>query len=110
MFSSLLSREATFKVSGGVSLDRRHILFSLLSREATFKVSGGVSLDTRHILFSLLSREATFKVSGGVSLWTVTLFYTALQGDHHQGEQWRLRQSGDTPCSPFSSLGRPPLR
>ncbi len=113
-----ITKEKTAKIipnAVGVSTNEEtHMFSSLLSREATFKVSGGVSLDRRHILFSsLLSREATFKVSGGVSFWTVTLFFTALQGDHlvHlQGEQWRFRRSGDTCCSPHSFQGRPSLR
>jgi hypothetical protein len=76
-----------------------------ITKEKTAKIipnAVGVSTNEEtHMFSSLLSREATFKVSGGVSLWTVTLFFTALQGDHLKGEGWHFMRSGDTL---FSSL------
>jgi hypothetical protein len=110
MFSSLLSREATFKVSGGVSLWTVTLFFTLLYKETIFRVSNGV-LGTQKTHVVLLPPLQRGHIQG--EWWRFTLdidpvfLLTPPQEDHHQGERWRFRQSGDTRCFPHSSPGRP---
>jgi hypothetical protein len=113
MFSSLLSREATFKVSGGV-LGGQETYVVLLPPLQRGHFQGEwwrfTGQETHIVLFPPIQRG---HFQG--EWWRFTLDSDPVfllippQEDHHPGGRWRFRRLGYTRCSPPSFTGRPPL-